>query len=89
MSASASPAFAPCGMPLELEDEFVLDAPPEEVEVCAGWLLELVEEPEPEEFEPQAASPSAARTSRAAAKRRGDLFIVAFIIAPVCGSGNP
>jgi hypothetical protein len=71
-------------MPFELEldeDEFV-DPPPEEVEVCAGWVLEDVE-PELEEFPPQAARPRAASTSRAAAKRRGDLVNVAFIIAPL------
>ena len=87
MSESASPAFAPWGMLFELED--VEDPPPEEVEVCAGWLLDVVEEPELEEFEPQAATPRATRTSRAAARRRGDLVIVAFIFAPVFWSGKP
>jgi hypothetical protein len=73
-------------MPLELELElevFVAEAPPEDVEVCAGWLLEDVVDPELEEFEPQAARPRAARTSSAAARRRGDLVMVAFIIAPL------
>jgi hypothetical protein len=35
-----------------------------------------------EEFEPQAASPRAASASKTAVRRRVDLVIVAFIIAP-------
>jgi hypothetical protein len=69
-------------MPFELELDELVDPPPDEVEVCAGWL-EDVDEPEFEEFDPQAARPRAASTSRAAAKRRGDLVNVAFIIAPL------
>jgi hypothetical protein len=37
LSASASPAFGPCGIPLELEAELELDPELDEVElVCAG-----------------------------------------------------
>src|SRR2546421_936454 len=75
LSASASPALAPWGMPLELEaelppEDFELVAadPPEEPvdwDAGAGDALE-----ELEEFEPQAATPSATSTIASGISRR-------------------
>jgi hypothetical protein len=75
----------------ELLDEFVLEPPEDEPpEAWVDWLLDVVDEPELEEFEPQAATPRAISTSRAAVRRRGDLVIDAFIITPVVQTrGNP
>ncbi len=69
-------------MPFELEpDEELVDvAPPEELEDWLDWLLD--DEPELEELDPQPATPRATSTSSPAARRRGDLISVAFIIAP-------
>ena len=69
-------------MPLELEpadvdEEFVVAAAPGGLEDCAGGFAADVDELE--ELEPHAATPSAANSSRTVAKRRGDLFIVAFM----------
>jgi hypothetical protein len=89
LSLSASPAFGPCGIPFELDPDELddeLEPPPDELEVCAGGLLECVDELELEELEPHAATPKATSTSRAAATRRVVLVIVAFIIAPLCQS---
>jgi hypothetical protein len=71
-------------MPFELEDVEdvdvpVLAAPPDELELWVGWLVDLVDEPELDELDPHAATPNAASTSRAAARRRAGLVIVAFI----------
>ena len=72
-------------MPFELElddvDDVVgvvlADAPPDELELWVDWVVELLDEPE--EFEPHAATPRATSTRSAAAQRRGNLVIVAFI----------
>src|SRR5579862_1328869 len=79
-------------MPFELdpdEVELVAEAPPDElVELCVDGLEDWVEALELE-FEPHAASPRAANASKTAARRRVDLVIVAFIIAPlVSGPGR-
>jgi hypothetical protein len=78
LSLSPSPAFAPCGIPFELDDP--ADEPPED---CVEGLLDVVDELELEELEPHAATARVASTSRAAARRRVDLVIVAVIIAPL------
>jgi hypothetical protein len=69
-------------MPLELEaadvdEEFVVAAAPDGREDCADGFAADVDELE--ELELHAATPSAANSSRTVAKRRGDLFIVAFM----------
>jgi hypothetical protein len=69
-------------MPLELEPvdvdgEFVVAVAPGGFEDRADGFAADVDELE--EFEPHAATPSAANSSRTAARRRGDLFIVAFM----------
>jgi hypothetical protein len=74
--------LGPCGIPLELEpaevdEEFVVAAAPDGLEDCADGFVADVDELE--EPEPHAATPSAANRSRTIAKRRGDLFIVAFM----------
>jgi hypothetical protein len=63
--------------PVEVDGEFVVAAAPDGLEDCADGFAADVDELE--ELEPHAATPSAANSSRTAAKRRGDLFIVAFM----------
>jgi hypothetical protein len=87
LSLSASPAFAPCGIPFALEPDDVavgVLAEPALDEVVAG--VDGLDDPvvELDELEPQAARPRAASTSKAAARRRVDLVRLAFIIAPKC-----
>jgi hypothetical protein len=86
LSLSPSPAFAPWGMPFELEVDVVevVDGvvaaadPPDELEVCVDWVgVDLLDELE--ELEPHAATPSATSTSSPAAQRRGNLVMVGFI----------
>jgi hypothetical protein len=69
-------------MPLELapagvDEDFVVAAAPDGVEDCADGFAADVDEPEG--LEPHAATPNADNSSRTVAKRRGDLFIVAFM----------
>jgi hypothetical protein len=69
-------------MPLELEpadvdEEFVVAAAPDGREDCVGGFAADVAQLEVLEL--HAATPSAANSSRTVAKRRGDLFIVAFM----------
>ena len=92
LSASASPAFGPWGMPFELdpdEVELVAEAPPDVLlELCVDGLEDCVDALE-FEFEPHAASPKAASASTTAARRRVDLLFVVFIITPlVSGPGK-
>ena len=69
---------------MELDPDVVAEAPPEvELEDCVDGLEDCVDELPPEELEPQAASPRAASTSSAATRRRVDLVMVEFIIAPL------
>jgi len=87
LSASASPASGPCGMPLELEPadvdgEFVVAAAPDGLEDWAGGFAADVDELE--EPEPQAATPNAANSSRTAAKQRGGLLLVEFVRLLLC-----
>jgi hypothetical protein len=72
LSASASPAFGPWGIPLELAAVEDVAAPPDELEDCVEEVAAGAEELEEllDEFDPQAATPSAARTSSTAAGRR-------------------
>jgi hypothetical protein len=81
LSLSASPAFGPWGMPFELDPD---EAPPDELDVCVAGLEDWVDELPLDEFDPQAATPRATSTNRAAARRRVDLVIVGFIVAPLC-----
>src|SRR5438067_13382018 len=82
LSASASPALGPCGIPFLVEPEVelapdedvVAAAPPEDVE--AGAEDELVEL---EEFEPQAATAMATSTSARGASRRIDRMFSDFM----------
>lgn len=67
----------------ELDVEVVADAPPEEPEALVDWLVDGVDELVVEALEPQAATPSATNTISAAARWRGDLVIVDFIMTPV------
>jgi hypothetical protein len=68
----------PLGLePADVDGEFVVVAAPDRLEDGAGGFAADVDELE--ELEPHAATPSAAISSRTAAKRRGDLFIVAFM----------
>jgi hypothetical protein len=64
-------------VPVDVDEEFVVVAAPNGLEDCTGGFAADVDELE--ELEPHAATPSAANSSRTAAKRRGDLFIVAFM----------
>ena len=75
LSASASPALGPCGIPLELEEVVVVAGELEEVVVVAAAPPEppedvVVELLELEEFEPQADTASAAIASRQAVLQR-------------------
>ena len=88
LSASASPAFGPCGIPLELEPGDVdgggvVAVVPEGLDDCVDGFGAGVDELE--EFEPHAVAPSAANARRTAAKRRGESVAVMFMIAPVSG----
>ncbi|MBV8430092.1 MAG: hypothetical protein JO244_02945 [Solirubrobacterales bacterium] len=79
MSLSASPAFAPWGIPLELDpdeadEDVVVDPLPDELVVWAGGVAAFVVVPELEAFEPQAATPSATSTNRTPVSRRVDLL---------------
>jgi hypothetical protein len=66
LSESASPAFAPWGMPLLEPEDWLVELEPEDwVEVAAGVELD-VELDEPPEPDPHAAAASAASTSRTA-----------------------
>jgi hypothetical protein len=80
LSPSASPAFGPWGIPLELP----LEDPPLEDPPLDDCVLVEDDEPEPleepEELEPQAATASAAKTSSNAVQRRGDLIVMGCII---------
>ena len=62
--------------PVDVDGEFVVVAAPDGLEDGAGGFGADVDELE---LEPHAATASAANSSRTAAKRRGDLFIVAFM----------
>jgi hypothetical protein len=70
---------------VEVEDDVLAEPPPDEV-VCVDGLDDWVDELE--ELEPQAARPRAANASSAAASRRVDLVLVAFIILLSVGPGK-
>jgi hypothetical protein len=79
LSESPSPAFAPCGIPFELdpEAELVAPAPPDELAGCELEVCEL------EEFPPHAATPRTTSTIIPAARRRIDFVFSAIIEAPL------
>lgn len=81
LSASLSPAFAPCGMPDELE-------PPElPLEVDAGGEDPALEECEADEPPPpHPASATAAKTNPRAIQRRGciDMRVIELLLSHGC-----
>src|SRR5437763_11963498 len=82
LSESASPAFAPWGIPLEdePEDDEPEDDEPDDWVEAAGGELEVVLDELPE-LDPQAAAASAARTSRTAVQWRGGRVVIACIVS--------
>src|SRR5205809_5065731 len=92
LSASASPALGPCGIPLELEPGDVdegggVAVVPDGLDECVDGFADGVDGLE--EFEPHAVAPSAANARRTAAKRRCDRVAIMFMIAPLLGAGGP